>query len=216
MAATSGPAQMTSTNDARPAPDAAGRAVSLGASGAEATPGADAPGARPDSGAGDSGPVPVGREGLSTLLRRGDFVAASRAQRWSMPGLVMQARRRRDDEPATGARIGYTCSKKVGNAVARNRAKRRLRAAAAEAMPGLALAGWDYVLIGRHEATAARDFRALVADVRESLDRLHAGKGRDSGPPKARGGRSGGKSGGKSGGGENAGFGRGKGGGSGA
>ena len=70
----------------------------------------------------------------------------------------MQARRRDADEAPDGIRVGYTCSKKVGNAVARNRAKRRLRAAARAVIPGLGRPGWDYVLIGRPEATAARPF----------------------------------------------------------
>ncbi|MEM6355953.1 MAG: ribonuclease P protein component [Pseudomonadota bacterium] len=71
-------------------------------------------------------------------------------------------------------RVGYTCSKKVGNAVARNRAKRRLRAAALELLPSLARPGWDYVLIGRAGVTADRSFEALVGDLREALAKVHA------------------------------------------
>ena len=130
---------------------------------------------------------PVGRDGLSTLLRRADFLKAASARRWSAPSVVVQARRRKPEETAQGARIGYTCSKKVGNAVARNRAKRRLRAAAAEALPGRARAGWDYVLIGRREETAARPFPQLVADLEQALDKLHAGKGKPGGPPRRKG-----------------------------
>jgi len=88
--------------------------------------------------------------------------------------MIVQARRRRPDEPHQGARVGYTCSKKVGNAVARNRAKRRLRAAAALALRPAARDGWDYVLIGRAQATAAAPFAALLDDLRAALDRLHA------------------------------------------
>jgi hypothetical protein len=100
----------------------------------------------------------------------------------------------------TAPRVGFTCSKKVGNAVARNRAKRRLRAAVDAAMPGRALPGWDYVLIGRHDATAARPMPELVADLIKALEVLHAGRGRTAGPPRAKGGKAG-----------KAGFGRGKG-----
>ncbi|SES66400.1 ribonuclease P protein component [Oceanicella actignis] len=120
---------------------------------------------------------------IRIMKRRADFLAAARARRWNAPGMVVQARERAGDEgPAGVARVGYTCSKKVGNAVARNRAKRRLRAAAALVLPGRARAGWDYVLIGRAEATAARPFAQLTRDLETALDKLHAGKGAPGGP----------------------------------
>ena len=70
-------------------------------------------------------------------------------------------------------RIGYTCSKKVGNSVARNRAKRRLRAVAAQVLPSLGQAGWDYVLIGRKDGTAQRPFPELLADLSKAVTRIH-------------------------------------------
>ena len=114
---------------------------------------------------------------LTTLTRRADFLAAARARRQSRPGLTLQARQREAVEGSDGIRIGYTCSKKVGNAVARNRAKRRLRAAARSVVPGLGRPGWDYVLIGRPEATAARPFPLLCNDLASALAALH---GRDT------------------------------------
>lgn len=75
---------------------------------------------------------------------------------------------------ATSLRVGFTCSKKVGNAVARNRAKRRLRAAAAATLPRLGRPGWDYVLIGRAGATATRPFTEMLADLEAGLRRVHA------------------------------------------
>lgn len=71
-------------------------------------------------------------------------------------------------------RVGYTCSKKVGNAVLRNRAKRRLRAAAAEVLSSDGQDGWDYVLIGKAGATVERPFQALIGDLETALARVHA------------------------------------------
>lgn len=118
---------------------------------------------------------------FAILTRRADFVAASRARRQGRPGLMLQARRRGAGEAPDGVRVGYTCSKKVGNAVARNRAKRRLRAAARAVVPVLGQSGWDYVLIGRPEATASRPFADLCEDVASALRLIYgkAGQGKE-------------------------------------
>ena len=107
-----------------------------------------------------------------TLKQRRDFLACAKARRMAMPGLILQARKRTpgDTDPT---RVGYTCSKKVGNAVTRNRAKRRLRAAAAEVLSKDGLAGWDYVLIGRAGQTVGRDFDQLCKDLETALTRVH-------------------------------------------
>jgi len=88
--------------------------------------------------------------------------------------MVVQARRRPEGHAATGTRVGFTCSKKVGNAVARNRAKRRLRAVARAVLPDLGHDGWDYVLIGRHGTTVAAPYETLLGDLRYALSKLHA------------------------------------------
>ncbi len=86
-----------------------------------------------------------------------------------MPGLVLQGLR---FEGRQATRLGFTCSRKVGGAVERNRARRRLRAAAdAVLRPGPA--GWDLVLIGR-AATLDRPFALLVDDLRQGLARIGA------------------------------------------
>ncbi|WP_461307956.1 ribonuclease P protein component [Albidovulum sp.] len=109
-----------------------------------------------------------------TLARRADFLAAARAKRQSTPGFLLQARPRRPDEaPGEGIRVGFTCSRKVGNAVARNRARRRLRELARLVLPQAGRPGWDYVLVGRPDVTARRDFAAMTADLRRALARLH-------------------------------------------
>ncbi len=112
---------------------------------------------------------------VCTITRRRDFLAAARARRCAASSLVLQARERLPEEPASAPiRVGYTCSRKVGNAVIRNRAKRRLRAAAAAVLPENGRAGWDYVLIGRTEATVSREFAAMIGDLEGALRRVHA------------------------------------------
>jgi len=108
---------------------------------------------------------------LSRLKTRAEFlrVAAARS-RAARPGLVLQAAAR-PDEPEGELRIGYTASKRVGNAAVRNRAKRRLRAAAASVLPLHGRAGTDYVLIAR-EGTGARPYAALLADLEGALRQL--------------------------------------------
>lgn len=120
---------------------------------------------RPAAPPGAGGPVVLER-----MVRRSDFLRAARARASRMPGFVLQARPRGGDGPA---RVGFTCSKKVGGAVARNRAKRRLREIARLDLPAAARPGWDYVLIGRRDHTATRDFAALRADLAAALAQVH-------------------------------------------
>ena len=107
------------------------------------------------------------------LTKRADFVRASHARRQGTPGIHLQGRKRTQGE-ATGIRVGFTCSKKVGNAVARNRAKRRLREVARAVLPELGREGWDYVLVGRKDTTATLSIDTLVADLRRAIGKVHA------------------------------------------
>ena len=106
---------------------------------------------------------------MQRLKRRQDFVAAAKALYAAMPSMVVQARDRKDK---AAPRIGFTVTKKQGNAVARNRIKRRLREIARLHLGEQAQAGFDYVLIGRTLA-AARDFDDLRKDLNSALKRLH-------------------------------------------
>lgn len=111
---------------------------------------------------------------LQTLTKRADFLACARARKQVTPGFILQARRREPQQDPTCIRIGFTASKKVGNAVARNRAKRRLRALARAILPRHGQPGWDYVLIARAGETAARPFAALESDLARALAKIHA------------------------------------------
>ncbi len=113
---------------------------------------------------------------LDTLTKRADFQRASRALHVATTGFVLQMRARKPDETPDypdRMRVGFTCSKKVGNAVARNRAKRRLREIARLILPEHGRPGMDYVLIGRRGATADLAFNQLQADMHHALGILH-------------------------------------------
>jgi ribonuclease P protein component len=107
---------------------------------------------------------------MQRMKDRRDFLAAAKAKSAVMPGVLVQGRQRPDTGPA---RIGFTCTKKLGNAVMRNRIRRRLREAARQCMWSRALAGHDYVLVGRN-GTATRSFEALQKDIISALERIHA------------------------------------------
>lgn len=118
---------------------------------------------------------------LAVLTRRADFLAANHGLRVARPGFVLLAR------PNGGGqmRFGITVTKKIGNAVVRNRMKRRFRALLRELLPTSGLAGTDHVLIGR-EGGIERDFGLLREELAAALTRAAAGKGD---PPRKRSGR---------------------------
>jgi ribonuclease P protein component len=103
------------------------------------------------------------------LKRRAEFLLlAAKGRKAPMPGLVLQALKRGDTAPA---RLGFTVTKRVGNAVVRNRTRRRLKEAARLNLAEQPLTGVDLVLIGR-PATRGRDFRVLREDLRRALAKV--------------------------------------------
>lgn len=114
----------------------------------------------------------MGLKNLTILTQRADFLKAAGAKRQSTPAFTLQVRAREEDD-TTDIRVGFTCSKKVGNAVARNRAKRRLREIARLTLPEHGRNGFDYVLIGRKDTTATRVFADMLADLEHALQKAH-------------------------------------------
>ena len=116
---------------------------------------------------------------LDILKKRRQFLQVAAGQRkWVTPGFVLQLNVRaavrsatRADQVLASPRVGFTVTKRVGNAVVRNKVKRRLRAAAAEVVPSHASAGNDYVLIGRKQALE-RPFQSLTSDLKWALRKL--------------------------------------------
>lgn len=119
----------------------------------------------------------------SVLTRRADFLAANRGLRVARPGFVLLV----NPNGADQLRYGITVTKKIGNAVVRNRMKRRFRALLRDMLPVAGLPGHDHVLIGR-DTGVERDFALLKDELAAALSRAAAGKGdpprRRSGPRK--------------------------------
>ena len=90
-----------------------------------------------------------------------------------MPGFVLQTAPVPAELAGPAIRVGFTVSRKVGNAVVRNRVRRRLREIARQVIPGQARPDLDYVLVGRQGAIA-RDFSALRGELLDALKRLKA------------------------------------------
>lgn len=109
---------------------------------------------------------------MNRLKRRADFLAAAKGVRAQAAPFLMQARNRRDRE---GPRIGLTVTRKTGNAVERNRIRRRLRAAADAVMQRAGRPGYDYVLIARR-AALTQPYDAMLAELQRAVARVHAAR----------------------------------------
>lgn len=109
---------------------------------------------------------------MERLRQRADYLAAAAGPKAPASAFVLQARRRNDQGPP---RVGFTVSKKVGNAVERNRARRRLKEIVRLMATERMRTGHDYVLIARRAALAL-PFDRLKADLDHALDRVHGGR----------------------------------------
>ena len=119
---------------------------------------------------------------LSVIRKRRDFLAANRGLRVARPGFVLLAR----PNAGQGKRYGITVTKKIGNAVVRNRMKRRFRELLWAALPDAGLPDHDHILIGR-EGGIERDFAMLRGELAAARARAAAGKGdRPRGPRQRR------------------------------
>jgi ribonuclease P protein component len=106
---------------------------------------------------------------LISISQRRDFLAANSAKRAPGPGFVLLVRDRQDGDAQM--RLGITVTKKIGNAVIRNRMKRRFRALARDVLPHMGINGADHVMIGR-AGGVERDFAALRAELVKALKRV--------------------------------------------
>jgi ribonuclease P protein component len=133
-------------------------------------------------------PRPQEAQRLDTIKKRADFLAANAGRRATTPGFILLVRDRQDSDPAMPGfvllvrprcdddmtmRVGFTVTKKIGNAVVRNRMKRRFRSLARETLPDHGIAGADHVLIGR-AGGIERDYAALADELKRALKKLSA------------------------------------------
>ena len=116
---------------------------------------------------------------ITVLTKRADFLAANRGLRNARPGFVLLTR----PNQGQGMRFGITVTKKVGNAVVRNRIKRRFRELLRAALPTAGLADHDHVLLGR-DGAIERDFARMGAELGHALAAAAQGKGDKARPPR--------------------------------
>jgi ribonuclease P protein component len=113
---------------------------------------------------------------IERLKKRQEFLRAARGIRRVATGVTLELCPTPGEELAA-IRVGFTASRKIGNAVARNRARRRLKAAAQQVLPLYGLPGNDYVLVARRE-TLTRPFGDLLGDLESALVAAHERLGR--------------------------------------
>ncbi|NOT70770.1 MAG: ribonuclease P protein component [Hyphomicrobium sp.] len=124
---------------------------------------------------------------LATLKVRAEYLAVRGGSKASVPACLIEARIRRSDtskppaspDPSYGPRFGFTVTKKLGNAVTRNRIRRRLKAALTQLAGTHAQDGYDYVVVAR-AAAFDRAYHDIIADLTKAFAIIHS-----RGPSKA-------------------------------
>tara|TARA_B100000700_G_C14734201_1_gene709844 strand:- start:330 stop:671 length:342 start_codon:yes stop_codon:yes gene_type:complete len=107
------------------------------------------------------------------ILKRSEYLRVKQlGNSVAKPGLVIQAAPGTNDSSFLHPRVGFTVSKRVGNAVKRNRARRRLKSIASDVLPKEGFQAWDYVFIGRL-VTLDRPYELLLEDARAALGKIH-------------------------------------------
>ena len=106
------------------------------------------------------------------LKNRSDFIKIAKKNVFHTKAFVLQACERTDSLKKIG--VGFTCSKKVGNAVTRNKAKRRLKEIAKIVIPKYGKVGWNYVLIGRQAQTVDTKLSLMIEDLKNGIIKVHS------------------------------------------
>jgi ribonuclease P protein component len=117
---------------------------------------------------------------LGRLRNRAEFLRTRGGRSWAAPSLVLQARAN-ETEAAGAARFGFTATKRLGAAVQRNRARRRLREAVRLVAPAHARAGYDYVVIAR-QGSLTQTFQDIVKELQTALRKVHENRTRKRAP----------------------------------
>ncbi|HFD16121.1 MAG TPA: ribonuclease P protein component [Rhodospirillales bacterium] len=121
---------------------------------------------------------------LEGLRRRAQFLEAARGRKVVTPAFVLQSCGRRENDPVPTIGVGFTATRRLGKAVVRNRARRRLREAARRVLPHWGQPGRNYVLIAR-QAVLTWPFDKLQDDLRDALRRMAGMSGRRRARPRS-------------------------------
>ncbi|MYG42617.1 MAG: ribonuclease P protein component [Rhodobacteraceae bacterium] len=113
------------------------------------------------------------RRKIISLKKRKEFLRLATGLKWHTKGFLIQGLPREAAETDPTIRLGITCSRKLGNAVTRNRAKRRLRNLAHDILPQFGEPGWDYVLIGFRNTNVNMNFEKMGQDLKWALEKIH-------------------------------------------
>lgn len=116
---------------------------------------------------------------VPTLKKRSDFLRLRTGKRVSTTSIVVEAKAIEGPNERHTPSVGYTVTKKVGNAIVRNRIKRRLRACVAQVFFDKSKPNYDYVIIGK-KAALTRNFTSILKDLEQALDQLHSNKAKGS------------------------------------